>query len=173
MACFDVVRSEKVGPRLRVASALLYLPLFTNVVEGKFCELVGAIEEREEEWDRPTVGIYKRVGPGGLRKNGQQKRTGRGSRAHLQEPAPADPGVEYHPLLCLTVLSVTPRHLRNLPIRLHPSPDHAAPSSTCELEIPPTYTIISTNRVGWKIPYNPLSVACSAPILASGTFTPS
>src|SRR5215204_1061830 len=148
-----------------------FAPLSVNVPVILHRRLVGAVDEREDEWDRPTVGIYKRAGPGALWKNGQQKRTGRGSRAHLQEPAPADPGVEYHPLPCLTVLTVTPRHVRYLPIRLHPSPDHAAPSSTCELEIPPTYTTLSTNRVGWKIPYNPLSVACSAPILASGTFT--
>src|SRR5215212_4357762 len=147
------------------------LPLSVNVPVILHRRLVGAVDQREDEWDRPTVGTYKRAGPGGLWKNGQQKRTGRGSRAHLREPAPADPGSEIHPLPCLTVLTVTPRHLRYLPIRLQPSPDHAALSSTCELEISPTYTTISTNRVGWKIPYNPLSVACSAPILASDTST--
>src|SRR4030095_13062054 len=128
------------------------LPLSVNVPVILHWRLVGTVEKREDERYRPTVGIYKRAGPGSLWKNGQKKRTGRGSRAHLQEPAPTDPGVEYHPLSCLTVLTVSPRHVRYIPIRLHPSPDHAASSSTCQLEILPTYTTISTNRVGWKTP---------------------
>src|SRR5215216_3010180 len=100
-----------------------FAPLSVNVPVILHRRLVGAVDEREDEWDGPTVGIYKRGGPGGLWKNGQQKRTGRGSRAHLQEPAPADPGV---PLPILVVLTVTMRQVRSLPILLRHSPHHTA-----------------------------------------------
>jgi hypothetical protein len=98
------------------------------------------MEKWEDERNRPAVRIYECGGPGGLRKNRQQQRADSGSRAHPQKPATADPGV-----LCpfLSVLTMTPRHVHSLPIRLRRSPHHAASLSIREFEITPIYTIIS------------------------------
>src|SRR5215211_2092977 len=129
---------------------------------------VGAVEEREDEWDRPAVRIYERRGPGGLRKAGQQKGTGRGTRAQLQEPATADPGV---PSPFLSIMTVTPNRVHSFLHRLCSSFHHTA--SLFYLRVRDHfhlhYDIRRSGRAIHRL--RPLSITRSATILASGTST--